>query len=953
VSDDFFSSLSNWWKTSWQAGVNAPSVGPKVGRGIFSGTITERGRELAELKHLHTQLSDAFGASPFADPEFRDLQIHKTFGEVFDRCDIEPTRDLLGALYDPIASLLEAEFFSFPDVRDEDWAYFDLKTRSELRKALLLRERLLGDMDYRLDLGRRVIGAITAGILRDIASDGFDDTQTLADGTSPLVFTTSLIDLAHDASNAVESTFGTLLNDDEIIRADLFRSLREQLARNLFRASGISENDPSPTKRFINPAQARDKSPPVLIETYLAGTPFQDLFEAPLPNAIPDKLRTEHALIVGGSGHGKSQLLLKFIHHDLTSDDETPPGIIVIDSQGDLIHTISRLALFDPDAANSLSERLILIDPDDVEFPVALNLFAFDHERMDALSRADRERILHSVIDLYEYFFSALLGAELTQKQGVVFRYLARLMLAIPGATIQTLRALMEDGRPYKPYMESLDGSARRFFATEFFSPGFRATKQQILRRLWGVLANPVFERMFSHPENRIDLFEAMNAGKIILINTAKDLLKAENCSIFGRFFIARIAQAALERATLPEEERRTTFVYIDEAHDYFDETLEQLFNQARKYGVGLHVAVQHLEQMPTRLRSTVMASTSLKFAGGVSAKDARALSDDMQSDADFISGMRKRRGRSEFAAFIKNRTAHALRINVELGAINSQPMMADNAYQSLIDANRESYCATLDEIEAMISGEGTQAPTPTDPIPPPPKQPEQLKTDAPDQPPPEDKPASKPSQTQHEPQPKSPSSDRQRNISEKDRHKEIDTYVAGVGGRQHTKLQQLVRNLAQERGFKATIEKQVPDGKGRIDVALEHDDLKIAVEISVSTDAAHETGNIKKGFEAGFDEVVLIIPDTTRRAALTQAIKNALEADQKSRFAVLSVEEFRAYLDERAAKLSSTETTVRGYRVTTKYHSVSPDEANNKRDAITKVIASTLIYNDECCGSE
>jgi hypothetical protein len=41
-------------------------------------------------------------------------------------------------------------------------------------------------------------------------------------------------------------------------------------------------------------------------------------------------------------------------------------------------------------------------------------------------------------------------------------------------------------------------------------------------------LANPVLERMFAHPKNNLDLFGAMQDGKIVVINTAKDLLKTE-----------------------------------------------------------------------------------------------------------------------------------------------------------------------------------------------------------------------------------------------------------------------------------------------------------------------------------------------------------------------------------------------------------------------------------------
>ena len=88
-----------------------------------------------------------------------------------------------------------------------------------------------------------------------------------------------------------------------------------------------------------------------------------------------------------------------------------------------------------------------------------------------------------------------------------------------------------------------------------------------------------------------------MNRGSVILINTAKDLLKQEGCEILGQFFIALISQAVQERASIPEDRRLPTFVYIDEAQDYFDESIEHLLNQARKYKVGLTIAHKNLDQ--------------------------------------------------------------------------------------------------------------------------------------------------------------------------------------------------------------------------------------------------------------------------------------------------------------------------------------------------------------------
>ena len=175
--------------------------------------------------------------------------------------------------------------------------------------------------------------------------------------------------------------------------------------------------------------------------------------------------------------------------------------------------------------------------------------------------------------------FGALLGAELTQKQGVIFRYLARLMMAIPGATIHTLLDIMQEPELVQPHVGKLDGLARRFFEREFPQANFDDTRQQILNRLWGVLANPVLERMFASERNAIDLFSALNEGKIVLINTAKDLLKRDGCQILGRFFIAMVAQAAIERSTIPPNRRRSTFVYVDEAYEYFDDQIEELLN--------------------------------------------------------------------------------------------------------------------------------------------------------------------------------------------------------------------------------------------------------------------------------------------------------------------------------------------------------------------------------------
>jgi len=476
-----------------------------------------------------------------------------------------------------------------------------------------------------------------------------------------------------------------------IVRAALkspFRHLHQVVQDNLLIASKIDPARPS-NRPLVMPTAVKGKAPAELVKTYLNGTPFTKFFDNSLPFAIPYNVRFEHTHICGGSGHGKTQLLQALIMRDLEKLKEGKGSIIVIDSQGDLLCNILSMAVI-----GEISDRIVLIDPNDIEHPPCLNLFDFGLQRATQYTPVEREKLINGAISLYEYLFGALLGAELTMRQGVIFRYLARLMMVVPGGTIHTFMEFMENPETTHPYLGKLDTHARHFFETQFPSPAFKDTRQQILARLWGVLSNSVLERMFANPQNKLDLFHAMNNGSLILINTAKDLLKQEGCEILGRFFIALICQAAQERSSIPEDKRRNTFLYIDEASDYFDQSMENLLNQARKYRVGLILANQNLDQFPSKLRSTVMSSTSLKLVGGLSAGDANAFAKEMHCERDYLQGMRKHQDRTEFACFIRNHTPSPIRLTVPFGTMEGTPRLSSAEYEEILTRNRVKYAA-------------------------------------------------------------------------------------------------------------------------------------------------------------------------------------------------------------------------------------------------------------------
>jgi len=885
-----------------------------MGWGNFSNWLSgdQRSRELQETRQAWAETERLWRASPLAGG-LGNLALDY-MREGIRRADRAPALPILEALADATEIILLYE-----DIEPAEavWSAIDndVEVASSFRTMTVRRKRWATAFEQMngiargrfLDLYERFFSA-----LPDTAFERWRESED--------AFGVPLVELLDDPAGTIHQIL-LFPYDDDTMRYGLFERLRERLAKNMLIASGFRPDDNIHERadRLVLPQAQKGKSPSELARLYLSGTPLLSVLDLPIPFHIPEEARFEHCHIVGGTGHGKTQLMQRMIHADLVAAQRERRSVIVIDSQGDLINKLVRLALFDPDAPDSLADRLVLIDPADIEFPAALNLFDAHLDRLQSYRPVDQERVLNGVIELYEVFFGAMLGAELTQKQGVIFRYLARLMVTIPGATIHTLMRLMKNGKPFKPHMEKLEGSARYFFETEFFHPSFAATKKQILKRLWGVLSTPAFERMFAQEANKLDLFEAMNDGKIILVSTAKDLLKSDGSALLGRFFIAMLAQAALERSTIPAEERTPTFVYIDEAQEYFDDSIETILNQARKYRVGLTLAHQTLDQLSPRLRSAIHANTSLKCVGGVSAKDARALADELHTTADFIESMKRRQGRSEFAVWLKQTTPQAIRLSVPLGFLERQPLLTEEAFEELIDDNRARYCGTLDDVlgfdlrPAAPQAAPEEQPQPSAPV----HETLLLPTLA------------EPPKTSLPPVPREPGPPPAPEPRE-----------LGKGGSQHRYVQHLVKGLAEERGFRAVIEEAVTGGQA--DVALYRDDVSIACEISVTSTPAYEAKNLAKCLQGSFSRVFAIAADAKRLKAIEAAARARLSSDELERVEFLTPEQLAAALDAFVAPIEET-STVRGYKVKVSRTTVGADEAKDRRAAIARVVAGSL----------
>ena len=640
---------------------------------FFRRFTDERALDLAETRELYRRVTARHSQTIWAN----DRAPQHLTEAVLEGLAIDVPHDLRRNAYGLVRSLLELETTIFKSADDPDIGALSLRELVDLRRFLRAQEHFLDHKEEAIDLFVAYVQGIIEGVIKELPR---------LDAPSP--FTVPLINLIPEPGLMVEKIIGSI-SKEKLLDLGLFAEVGATVDDNINATYKIDPKSP-PKRKLPGIAEKTEEEgwgPRDVVDKILKHTPFHEFLNTPLPLKFDHETRFSHIHIIGGSGAGKTQLLQNMILHDLESDD--PPTLIIVDSQSDLINKLSRLEVFHPDYGEQAG-KLTIISPRDIAHPPAINIFDVRRDRLSSYSPAMREQVTAGVIQTFDYLFTGLLGADLTAKQSVFFRFVARLMLALPetmgrNATILDMMNLMDDPSPYRDAIRILPPIQRNFFERDFPGAGFKQTKEQIRYRLQAILENPTLERLFTSESTKIDFFDEMNKGGVILIDTAKDFLKGSSAH-FGRIFISLVLQAALERASLPQARRKPTFLIIDEAAEYFDGNIDDLLTQVRKYSVGCVFAHQFLDQCTQSLRASLAANTSTKLCASLSVSDARAMAPELRTTAERILSQKKQ----HFACFIRNVTPEAVSIPVEVGKLEDEPQLSDEDFATLMILNNE-----------------------------------------------------------------------------------------------------------------------------------------------------------------------------------------------------------------------------------------------------------------------
>jgi hypothetical protein len=211
---------------------------------------------------------------------------------------------------------------------------------------------------------------------------------------------------------------------------------------------------------------------------------------------------------------------------------------------------------------------------------------------------------------------------------------------------------------------------------------------------------------MLSQPENMFNFRHMMDDGMIFIADLSSNL-GTEIKQIIGGFIVAIMCITAISRSDIPKKERRPFNAYLDEAHLFVTDKLENILAEARKFNVRLTLANQHLHQFDTvKVGALGTVGTTVVFK--VDSGDAAHLS----------KGFKKK---IEVKDFIELEQGDAIvRCGTEIVKIKTLAPLEipeKNFKDQIIAESRRKYCMPASQVRKIIEQRSKRANKPHEPL--------------------------------------------------------------------------------------------------------------------------------------------------------------------------------------------------------------------------------------------
>lgn len=436
-------------------------------------------------------------------------------------------------------------------------------------------------------------------------------------------------------------------------KSGYFEGLRKQIEENECTMNGLT---PYQRRRARIPdPDERDEPPEERAYYYFRKTPLEDVFFAEVPFRIPRDRWPTHALVLGPSEWGKSELAGLFLKEAL--EDPEPRAIILCDPHGDLYQkAITRVP----------PERLVAID---------LTINPPDLNILDHGATAERD-----ALQTFRFLLSSLAGG-LTPKQEGCIRPLFSLLKEIDGATLITLHEIIaEQTRKPKQFAEQisrLNPIHRSFFESLWYGGEYSDTRQALQWKVTATIDDPTFYRMFSAKRNSITVSKWIEERKVVLIKSS-DQLDKEGTQLFFLYLLGQYYTAAKRRDALPQSKRHLAQLFFDEASVVLQSPLiADILTEIRKYNCSFVALSQLWEHVAKEVRPAILGSCGIRILGQLGHDEASALYRDQRVPLETITGLKAvPRAYAQWCFYVRAVTEKGVVVRTPYGALERMPRL-------------------------------------------------------------------------------------------------------------------------------------------------------------------------------------------------------------------------------------------------------------------------------------
>ncbi len=401
-----------------------------------------------------------------------------------------------------------------------------------------------------------------------------------------------------------------------------------------------------------------------------------------------DRLR--HMYLIGKSGTGKSTLFESMISQDIKNGF----GVGVLDPHGE---TIERVLEYIPD---DRIKDVIYFDPSDIERPIGLNL-------LEMSDPSQKNLMASALVAAIKHHFDYSWGPRLEY----LLNYCILTLLEVPGTTMLGITRLLEDDN-YRKYILHFvkDPVTVKFWEGEF--KNMKGNQKLVTEAVAPIqnkvnrfLASTTIRNILGQKKSTIDIWDAMNSGKILLMNLSKGKIGEDNANLLGALMVSRIQFMALQRAKIPSQERRPFYLYVDEFQNFATGSFESILSESRKYGLGLYLTHQYTFQLPEELLKAVFGNVGTIATYALGSMDAKMLEQEFAPYFDQEDIISLERFQIYMKLMMNGMTSLPFSARILLPWVPDEGLVTKTTNKDRVIAlSRETYGTDRESVEAKIN---------------------------------------------------------------------------------------------------------------------------------------------------------------------------------------------------------------------------------------------------------